>query len=235
MYCRQCGQPVPDGTKFCPECGARQQEPNANPYGGAQVPPNANPYGGAQVPPNANPYGGAQVPPNANPYGGAQVPPNANPYGGAQVPPNANPYAGYYNAPPQYAQPQYGTPYRAPSVGFGEAVKRFFSNYVNFEGRASLSEFWWVMLFQFLIGIAFTILSAVGIALSPYVALVIQILSVLASLGLFLPSLSLSVRRLHDIGKPGVYLLMGLIPFAGGIILLVYFCTASDGGNQWGR
>ena len=91
------------------------------------------------------------------------------------------------------------------------------------------------MLFQFLIGIAFTILSAVGIALSPYVALVIQILSVLASLGLFLPSLSLSVRRLHDIGKPGVYLLMGLIPFAGGIILLVYFCTASDGGNQWGR
>ena len=216
MYCRQCGQPVPDGTKFCPECGASQQEPNANPYGGAQVPPNANPYGGAQVPPNANPYGGAPIPPGSDHF------------------------AGYYNAPPQYAppqyaQPQYGTPYRAPSVGFGEAVKRFFSNYVNFEGRASLSEFWWVMLFQFLIGIAFTILSAVGIALSPYVALVIQILSVLASLGLFLPSLSLSVRRLHDIGKSGVYLLMGLIPFAGGIILLVYFCTASDGGNQWGR
>lgn len=182
MYCRQCGQPVPDGTKFCPECGASQQEPNANPYGGAQVPPGSDPY------------------------------------------------AGYYNAPPQY-----GAPYRAPSVGFGEAVKRFFSNYVNFEGRASLSEFWWVMLFQFLIGIAFVVLAAFGAALSPYAALVIQVISTLASLGLFLPSLSLSVRRLHDIGKAGVYLLMGLIPFAGGIILLVYFCTASDGGNQWGR
>ena len=52
---------------------------------------------------------------------------------------------------------------------------------------------------------------------------------------LLLPSWAVSVRRLHDIGQNGTYLFMGLIPFAGPIILLVAFCKDSQSGsNQYG-
>ena len=61
--------------------------------------------------------------------------------------------------------------------------------------------------------------------------------SVMFVIGLILliPSISVSVRRLHDIGKSGWWLLLGFIPIAGPIVLLVWFCTDSQPGeNQWG-
>ena len=55
------------------------------------------------------------------------------------------------------------------------------------------------------------------------------------SLGTLVPGLAVMVRRLHDIGKNGVYILMGLIPLVGGIILLIYACTeGTKGPNEFG-
>ena len=55
------------------------------------------------------------------------------------------------------------------------------------------------------------------------------------ALAIFIPSIAVCVRRLHDIGKSGWYYFIGLIPLVGGIILLVWFCTDSQlGENQWG-
>jgi len=55
------------------------------------------------------------------------------------------------------------------------------------------------------------------------------------ALAVMIPSLAVTVRRLHDIGKSGWYYFIGLIPFIGGIILLVWFCQDSEAGsNQWG-
>ena len=65
-------------------------------------------------------------------------------------------------------------------------------------------------------------------------AIAVGIIS-LYSLATVVPHLSLSVRRLHDIGKGGVYLLLGLIPTVGSIIILVFCCTDSQPGiNQYG-
>jgi uncharacterized membrane protein YhaH (DUF805 family) len=55
------------------------------------------------------------------------------------------------------------------------------------------------------------------------------------SLAIFIPSLAVCVRRLHDIGRSGWWYLIGLIPVIGWILLIVWFCTDSQpGANKWG-
>lgn len=63
---------------------------------------------------------------------------------------------------------------------------------------------------------------------------IFYILMMLYCLAVLLPSLSLMVRRLHDIGKSGTYILMGLIPVVGYIFILVYMLTGSAPDNQYG-
>ena len=72
----------------------------------------------------------------------------------------------------------------------------------------------------------------------PLMALILfgGILGMLLSLGLLLPSLELTVRRIHDLGKPWFWLLISLVPFIGGIALLIWFCMPGETkANQWGE
>ncbi|MBR5060467.1 MAG: DUF805 domain-containing protein, partial [Clostridia bacterium] len=62
----------------------------------------------------------------------------------------------------------------------------------------------------------------------------VLILSTVVAIGFLLGDISLDVRRLHDIGLHGTYLLKALIPFAGPIIVFVKMFKGSDGDNQWG-
>lgn len=97
-------------------------------------------------------------------------------------------------------------------------------NYVNFEGRATRAEFWWFFLFTFVIGVICSVLGKVGV-----------ILSAIIGLGLLLPNLGLSVRRLHDINKSGWLLLLSFIPLVGAIILIVWWAKEGDAEpNQYG-
>ena len=107
-----------------------------------------------------------------------------------------------------------------PSVGFFEAAKLFFSNYGNFSGRARRSEYWWASVFT---GIVSGILTYV-----------LPMLSGIWGLVILVPSLSISIRRLHDIGKSGWWYLMLCVPVVGQILILVWACTDSKGDNQWG-
>lgn len=109
---------------------------------------------------------------------------------------------------------------RPKKVDFLGAVQLFFANFANFKGRASKSEYWWSVLFCFLVTFVIGLVSAE--------------LSSIASLILFIPQLSVAIRRLHDTGKSWVYYLFGLIPLAGFIILIIFFCKDSEGDNQWG-
>ena len=118
---------------------------------------------------------------------------------------------------PVYAAPAAGS---GGSVGFGEAIKLLFQNYANFTGRSTKSEYWWAFLFLWIVNFATAF---------------IPILGTIVSLALLIPNLSLNIRRLHDIGKAWTWILMGLIPVAGFIILIVYYCKDSDVDNQWGR
>jgi uncharacterized membrane protein YhaH (DUF805 family) len=99
-------------------------------------------------------------------------------------------------------------------------------NYVGFQGRARRKEYWMFFLFNLIIGLVIGFVEGL-LNLS-------QVLSTLYSLAILLPSLAVGVRRLHDTGRSGLWLLIGLIPLIGLIVLLVFFCEDSKGENQYG-
>lgn len=110
---------------------------------------------------------------------------------------------------------------------FEAAIRRCFENYANFNGRARRSEFWYFNLFTFLVS------SAAG-ALISLLHLPLILGSVL-SIVLLIPNLAVSFRRIHDIGKSGIYLLFYFIPIAGPILLLIWFVRDSQPGvNPYG-
>ncbi len=119
-------------------------------------------------------------------------------------------------------------------VSFSEAVNRALTvNYCNFSGRASRSEYWWYALFSGIVNIAMFIIVALVTYLIGQTAG--QVINCLVGLALFLPGLGLSVRRLHDIGKSGWWLLLAFIPLVGAIILIVWFCQDSQmADNEYG-
>ena len=100
------------------------------------------------------------------------------------------------------------------------------SNYAGFTGRARRQEYWMFVLFNFLIGIG---LGVVGFMLH------FSALSGIYGLVVIIPSIAVSVRRLHDTGKSGLMLLVALIPIIGAIWLLILFFTEGmRGPNQYG-
>ena len=112
-------------------------------------------------------------------------------------------------------------------MGFVEAIKSGFSNYVNFNGRARRSEYWYWTLFVFIVLVACNVLSSV----IPSIVMVQGIFT----LAILLPGLAVAVRRLHDIGKSGWFILLTLIPLIGAIILIIWYCKDSDEGfNRFG-
>jgi len=105
--------------------------------------------------------------------------------------------------------------------------------YATFSGRARRKEYWMFFLFNIIFSIAAIVLDNVlGIAIGSVGYGPIYILYVLAVL---LPSLAVSVRRLHDVGKSGWYLFITLIPIIGAILLLIKICSdGTPGENQYG-
>lgn len=118
-------------------------------------------------------------------------------------------------------------------MSFVDAIKVFFANYINFSGRARRSEYWWAVLFIFVVNIFVSIVDNV---ITPGMVRDYGngLISILWSLAIIIPSLSLNVRRLHDIDKSGWFVLLGLIPIVGPIVLIVWACQASSAANQWG-
>lgn len=133
-----------------------------------------------------------------------------------------------YNGYEQPSMPQ--TPnYYQRQVSFVEAVKRGLQNYCNFDGRASRSEFWWFQLFILIVSFPFSFLANMFLQFDMETAgIVFQVITYIINLALFLPSLGLQVRRLHDINKSGWFVLLGLVCCVGWIILLVWEIKDSD-------
>ncbi|MFC4036446.1 DUF805 domain-containing protein [Streptomyces polygonati] len=95
--------------------------------------------------------------------------------------------------------------------------------YAVFSGRARRQEYWMYFLFNC---IAIAVLFVIGLVIHT------QIPYLIYALGVILPSLGVSVRRLHDTGKSGWFILLGIIPLVGGIILLVFTCLEGDAGDN---
>lgn len=101
-------------------------------------------------------------------------------------------------------------------------------NYTNFEGRVSRSQYWYFVLCYVVVAIPLAIID--GILFQS------QVLTLILSLALIVPQIGIGVRRLHDLGKPGWWYFMVLIPLVGPIALLVLFCMKGENkDNQYGK
>jgi uncharacterized membrane protein YhaH (DUF805 family) len=118
-------------------------------------------------------------------------------------------------------------------MGFTDAVRSGLQKSFDWKGRASRPAFWWFVLATIIAGFALGII--IGILAAIKLAFLGYILYVVFYIGIIFPSLSLAVRRMHDQDKSGWWLWIGLIPFVGGIILLVFYCLpGTEGPNQYG-
>jgi len=102
--------------------------------------------------------------------------------------------------------------------------------YVLFIGRAGQAEFWWFFLINLLVTIALAFIDKLTGTLNPEGGY--GLLSGLYTLAVLLPTIAVSVRRLHDIGRNGWWLLIGLIPVVGTIILLALFLLEGTAGDN---
>ena len=107
-----------------------------------------------------------------------------------------------------------------------QALKLFFSNYINFEGRSNRGEYWWAFLAIILISFVLGIIDGM---------LGIMVLGAIFSLATLIPGIAIGVRRLHDIDKSGWWLLIGLVPVVGFIVLIYFFIQKpTPGPNRFG-
>lgn len=105
---------------------------------------------------------------------------------------------------------------------FRESVETCLRKYATFHGRAARPEFWWFALFIF--GGNF-VLGIVDAAIFPGET---RILAPLFSLATLLPAIAASVRRLHDIGRSGWWVLLHLIPVIGFLVMLYFYLLRGD-------
>ena len=108
-----------------------------------------------------------------------------------------------------------------------EAVSSVFSNYFNFRGRASRSELWWWIGFSLLVWF----LCFVVVAIEPTIGLLLLLAFYVVTL---IPNLAVIVRRLHDTGRSGWWILIGLIPLLNLLLLVFYVLDSQPGPNRWG-
>lgn len=259
MRCRYCGYEIPYGTNFCENCGAAADTaPDSNMQDvNNPMPPadngynNNNQYGGGQYGNNQygnNQYGNNQYGNNQygnNQYGNNQYGNNQygnNQYGNNQYGNNqygGNPYGNNQYGGNQYGygQPVYNQGDGSPRyVGFVDAIKLFFKNYANFNGRSTRSEYWYVALFNAIISIGLLIIGSIlaVIADSAGVFAFVYVLLMIYGVAIICPSIAVSIRRLHDMGKEGTWYLFCFVPYVESIFLIIWFCKPSVGPNQWG-
>ncbi len=111
---------------------------------------------------------------------------------------------------------------------FIDVIKK---HYVDFAGRATREQYWMYVLFNF---IGAFVLAFLG-GMDNVIGTLFSVLYAVYALALLLPSLSIAVRRLHDTDKSGWWLLIGLVPFVGGIVLLVFMVLPSTpAANRFG-
>jgi len=105
--------------------------------------------------------------------------------------------------------------------------------YAVFKGRARRKEYWFFILFNLIASVVLTVIDFMTGLLDAELG--IGLLSGLYSLAVLIPSLAVTVRRLHDTDRSGWWLLIGLVPLLGAIVLLVFMLLdGTPGDNQHG-
>ena len=106
-------------------------------------------------------------------------------------------------------------------------------HYADFNGRARRKDYWMFVLWNLIVAIVLGVILGALVAFTGIKAL--MVVAYLYGLAVLIPSIALGVRRLHDIGKSGLWYLSCLVPVVGSILLLIFFCLDSQPGpNKWG-
>ncbi|SRR6056297_14816 len=117
-------------------------------------------------------------------------------------------------------------------MGFQDAVRSCFQKYIVITGRAPRSEYWWWVLFVILGSLAAGLLDSLLFGSGENAA---NVLEPLFGLAVFLPSICVGGRRLHDRDMSAWWLLLMLIPLIGQLVLLViYLFPGTPGPNRFG-
>jgi uncharacterized membrane protein YhaH (DUF805 family) len=115
-------------------------------------------------------------------------------------------------------------------MGFGQAIASGFANYVNFSGRATRPAYWYFVLFLVIVGIVTALIDVLVLG-----ATEIGLTNAIFSLATLLPSLAVTIRRLHDTGRTGWWIFLAFVPLIGIILLIVWWCQRGEPGpNAYG-
>lgn len=129
-------------------------------------------------------------------------------------------------------------------IQFGNAIKIGFTRYFDFRGRSSRAEFWWWNLFTFLVAFALGISDLILLLITQDVIFLFGVLRIFFALATIVPSITVTVRRLHDLNRTGWWLVATLIGYLALIIpgmilsllLLIWFCKkGEEGENRYGN
>lgn len=116
---------------------------------------------------------------------------------------------------------------------FEDAIKSSFNGYLKFKGRSCRAEFWLWVLFIFL---GFIVAAGIDSFLDGTGATDAEPLKGLFVLAILLPSISVSIRRLHDVGRSGWWFLLSLALLIGWAVLIYWFVSkGADGPNEFGK
>ena len=113
--------------------------------------------------------------------------------------------------------------------------------YIRFNGRSRRKEYWYFVLFNWIIILLFgglfgLLTDGLGLSEDNFIVSLLVLFLGIYFLGTLLPGLGVAVRRLHDTNKSGWWLLLGAIPYLGGLILFIFFVQDSQPGrNKYGR
>jgi len=126
-------------------------------------------------------------------------------------------------------------------MGFGQSISTCFSKYAVFAGRARRSEFWWWIVFVMIVQVVANIIdSIIGTTYvfsngdGGFATVQTGWVGSLAGLALFLPTVSVAVRRLHDTGRSGWWWWLNILCCIGSIILIVFYVGDSTPDNEYG-
>ncbi len=116
-----------------------------------------------------------------------------------------------------------------------DVVQDFFKDGFHFKGRTSRSTFWVTILWLFLLGLLIEIgTGAIDTYMNNKAPIVTYVVFIILSIICLIPSFALQVRRLHDINKSGLWILLLLVPYIGEIVLFIFYCLPSNNrGNKY--
>ena len=121
-------------------------------------------------------------------------------------------------------------------MGFGEAVRTCWKKYGDFDGRAARAEFWWWVLFVAVVQTLASVVLGLGLALfrnSGFLQWLLVLIFMVIVLAFILPSIAVSVRRLHDRDLSGWWYLLGFVPFGSLVLFVWYVLPGTKGPNRF--